>query len=107
MTQATCERFSTLKSQYAQTLGATAAARHSGARSPSGAGGLGAPPPPQVLTVTLAGRVLTAEHVRAGSFIPPEELEEARAVLHGAGGGGTHARRGRCASRPGCSGPFV
>lgn len=38
---------------------------------------------PQLLTVTVQGRVLSKEHIKAGSYIPPPEQAEALKLLAG------------------------
>ncbi|KAL3152962.1 hypothetical protein ABBQ38_011992 [Trebouxia sp. C0009 RCD-2024] len=53
-------------------------------QSVAGSGcGAETPPTPQVLVLTVEGRVLTADHMRAGLFIQPSEAALASSLLQG------------------------
>jgi hypothetical protein len=80
MTQSACGRFETLKQRYQQALTLRSTASSSLSSSTQQQRSQAAP---QLLTLTVQGAVLCKAHINAGSYIRPQELEQARRLLAG------------------------
>lgn len=85
MTQVTLSRLPLLKQRA--TASSTGTGSGATALNPATLGHE-PPPAPQLLSVTLTGRVLTEAQIKAGSYIPAAEVEAAQQALAGRWAGG-------------------
>eukprot|EP00798_Chlamydomonas_sp_ICE-L_P020949 gene20949-27801_t len=77
MTTAIRTRITALNDQFANTIEALTQRTLAMSKPPE-------LPHPQTITVTLSGRVLAPNHIKAGCFIPPHEMEASKQLLAGA-----------------------
>lgn len=78
LTKTTARHLPLLEAKLNQSLAATAAAK---ALRDAAGRPVQSPPAPQLLAVAVVGRVLTAEQVAAGRYIPAEDVAAAQQLL--------------------------